>query len=335
MNLTAHVFPIADLHCDLLSYLARIPNANWNHSNDIGVSLPHLKQGNVRLQVMAIYTSTRTGSAAYAQKQVSLWDTLLAYPDVYPLKHPHEVEKVGSTDSLWILPAIENASGLCEEDEPLGLAWQRLEEIERRLGRILYISLTHHDENRFGGGNYSHNVGLKSDGKALLDHLDGKKIAVDLAHTSDQLASDILTYVDRQSLDIAIIASHSNFRPVWNHVRNLPEEIAREIIHRQGIIGINFLRSYIDDVEADKLFEHFMFGLKIGAEYTLALGADYFYTKDFHDRSRIPLYHKAHENAACYPMVMRKLQEIVGDTEQTQGIGIENIKTFLSRIWST
>ena len=326
--------PIADLHCDLLSYMARIPNSNWEDPIEIGVALPHLRAGNVCLQVMAVYTATQSGSTQYSQKQVDKWESLLAYPDVYPLMYKEELEKVGKTNALWILPAIENASGLCEEGEALANAWKRLDEMEKRLGRILYIGLTHHTENRFGGGNYSDNIGLKPDGKALLDHLDGRNIAIDLAHTSDQLATDILTYIDTQRLNIPIIASHSNFRSVWNHLRNLPDEIAQEVILKKGLIGINFLRAYVDDFKSNTLLDHFTYGLGLGAEKVLALGADYFYTKDFYDPSRMPLYHKSHSNASCYPQIMGELQNKIKSVEQIQAIGLGNTLSFLSRLWS-
>ncbi len=59
--------------------------------------------------------------------------------------------------------------------------------------------MTHHTENRFGGGNFSE-VGLKEDGKVLLDYLTDKNIVIDLAHTSDALAFGILNYIDHKKL---------------------------------------------------------------------------------------------------------------------------------------
>ena len=76
-------------------------------------------------------------------------------------------------------------------------AFVRLDTLIREIGPILYISLTHHGENRFGGGNKA-DAGLKDDGEALLDYIDGKHIAIDLSHTSDALAHGIVNHIDRK-----------------------------------------------------------------------------------------------------------------------------------------
>ena len=53
---------IIDLHCDLLSYLETVPNADLFNKEEIGCSLPFLIEGNAGLQVMAIFTSTGKGT---------------------------------------------------------------------------------------------------------------------------------------------------------------------------------------------------------------------------------------------------------------------------------
>ena len=165
--------PVADLHCDVLSYLVRISEADWEKVEDIGAALPHLKTGGVKLQVMALFTSTQTGSTRYAKAQIKAWNQLLQRSQVLPVTPQLDWNQLEQDNSLGILAAIENASGLCEEEEDLSKAWERLDNLEERVGPLLYISFTHHEENRFGGGNYSDNVGLKSDGMALLDRLEG------------------------------------------------------------------------------------------------------------------------------------------------------------------
>ena len=157
---------------------------------------------------------------------------------------------------------------------------------------------------------------------------------MDLAHASDRLAEDIFSYTDKQGLKLPIMASHSNFRTVWNHVRNLPDELAQEIINRGGLIGINFLRAYVDDEHPETLYNHFSYGKGLGAQSRLALGADYFYTKDFHDTSRYPLFHPEYENASCYPQVLNSLEEKGWAQEEVKKISWNNVKSFLIKLWS-
>ena len=332
MSQSPSLWSVIDLHCDLLYYLAHVPRASLDNINDIGVALPHLKAGNVKIQTLAMFTLTKPGSAAITNAQVDTYLDLLNSSDFKAVSSYHDAKNILDVDQVGIVPAIENASGLCEEDESISLAFQRLDHIQRRVGKILYISLTHHTENRFGGGNYSDNIGLKDDGKALLDYMDGKKICIDLAHTSDALAYGILDHLTKNNLDVPVIASHSNFRPICNHVRNLPDELAQEVISRNGLIGINFLRAYINNEIPERIYDHILYGLKMGAKDQLALGADFFNIRDFPDSSRHPLFFDEHGNAGKYPEILEKTAELTKPDWVAQfawGNGVE----FLGRIW--
>src|SRR5690606_31012676 len=147
--------------------------------------------------------------------------------------------------------------------------------------------MTHHGENRFGGGNYT-NAGHKEDGKKLLDYINGKHICIDLSHTIDALADDMLNYIHLKRLNIIPIASHCNFTARRDHPRNLRDETAKEIYAMGGLIGINFVRAFVDNDKADTLLDHIEYGLKLGGESKLTFGADFFYTADHPDPKRVP-----------------------------------------------
>lgn len=319
---------ICDAHCDLLSYLQTAANAS-PLSEESRCSLPLLEQGRVILQTTAIFTLTKQGSTQMGMGQVEKFIGLLK-------KHPEKVcfplEKTAfreslQSDKIVLVPAIENASGFCEEHEPLSNGLARLDQMERQLGRIFYISLTHHTENRFGGGNYT-SVGLKDDGRRLLDYLAGKQIAVDLSHTSDALAYGILEHIDKHSLPIKILASHSNFRAVHNHPRNLPDDLATEIARREGFVGLTWLKAYIGNAP-DDFFRHLEHGIKLGVP--MASGADLFYYLP----AQFPqgVYFDRYSNASHFivlneDMAARKIPETI-QKAFFQG----NIWQFLVRLW--
>lgn len=325
--------PIIDLHCDLLSYLLDAPHPDPLSTTGVGCNLTSLKEGNLKLQIMAIYTSTEKGSSAKAlQQSLFFKDLLLKYPERLELFN--QADQLGSilnSPKINVLAAIENASGFCEEDEPLEDGFRKLETIIQNTERILYIGFTHHGENRFGGGNTSQ-AGLKDDGKALLQYLDGRKIAVDFSHTSDALAHDMLDYIVQHSLDIPIIASHSNYRPVFHHLRNLPDDIATEIIQRGGLIGVNFLRAFMNNDDADAIYDHIQHGLGLGGAKSICFGADYFYTDNHPDQTRRPFFHPAHENASCYPAIINGLSERFSP-EVVRGIASGNVLDFIGKVW--
>ncbi len=326
-------YPIIDLHCDILHYLAATPNANPNNKEDIGCAIPYLQDGNVKLQVTAICSDSSSSGVAGAKAQCYWFNRLLnEYGTAFDeLSNSGQLSRIAQYPKTFIIASIENASCLCDEDESLKLAFERLEYFIKETKRLLYISLTHHGENRFGGGN-STDIGLKDNGRKLLDYINEKNIAVDLSHTSDKLAFDIINHIDKFELNIPIIASHSNFRSIYNHPRNLPDELAREIIRRKGLIGMNFLRSFINPDDAGTLKKHILYGFEIAGEQAICFGADYFYTKWHPDKSRVPFFFSEHEHAGRYPQILALLDEDLSRTQQ-KDLAYRNACCFFDRIW--
>ncbi len=326
------MLPIIDLHCDLTGYLAWVSGASTIDVDRIGCAIPHLQQGNVRLQVMAFFTPTEPGSAAFTLKQAHLFKDVLLQDDAVfgPFSEKQAKNADLPQDKISIVAAIENASGLCEEGEPLPLAFARLEEIIRLAGPLFYISFSHADENRFCGGNFTPGIGLKPDGEELLRYLSGKQVALDLAHTSDAAAFDMLTFIDRHSLDISVIASHSNFRAVYDHPRNLPDELVQEIVRRDGLIGINFLKKFTHPERPEVLLEHIQYGME-HAPQAMCFGADF-----FQEGERVAgwqsNFHPEHRNASKYPAVLQSLEKGF-PASALADISHGNVLRFLARLW--
>ncbi len=325
--------PIIDIHCDLLIYLTR-KNSNIETIDDIGCSLPHLKAGNVKLQTMAIFAPTEPNSHKLGLEQSHLFKDLkhstTRGKDLYEIEKVH-LNNLDAQENIGMVASIENASAFCDEAISLKEGFENLAEITANVGKLFYISLTHHAENRFGGGNYS-SVGLKDDGRALIDYMAGKQIALDFSHTSDALATDILTYLTKENLNIPIIASHSNYRPVWDHTRNLPADIAKEIIRKKGLIGVNFLRAFVNNDDTNVLYDHISYGLELGGKDAICYGADYFFTGTHPDPSRIPFYFPEHENAGKYQDINAEVEKRFG-SEFCDKLSYKNAERFLNELW--
>jgi membrane dipeptidase len=327
-------FPVFDTHCDLLSYLATVPNADPLNELAIPCALPLLKKGNVKAQVLAIYTTVEAISMQLALDQSVIFKQLLKkYADLLSPIDADFLEQIESHSQIGIIASIENAAGLATEDAPLERAFHQLEDIISHTGQLAYISLTHHTENRFGGGNYSEGVGLKDDGRRLLDYISEKKIPIDLSHTSDLLAEAILNHIDQEKLVVPVIASHSNFRAIWDHKRNLTDEFAQEIVHRKGYLGMNFLRAFLDNENSERIVDHILYGFQTGLEDHLCFGADFFYTHDFPDPSRHPFYFPIVEDASKYPSLLDKLSDSLSNA-QLEKLAYQNVRNFYKNLWS-
>lgn len=301
-------FALIDLHCDLLWYLSLNPQRTANDP-EVRCAIPQLKEGGVKVQTMAIFVETDADCVESGQKQAEIFRKLsTTYPEAFKSIHQlSDLNNLHKEEKIGIVPAIENASAVCNENEKLSVGLERLTAMQKKIGRLLYVSLTWNNENRFGGGALT-KAGLKTDGKLLVDYLSEKEIALDFSHASDYLAYDLLNYIDKKGLHPPVIASHSNMRAVTNVPRNLPDEIAKEIIQRDGLIGINFVRNFVGNDTPECFSRHMEHLLKLGAEKNVCFGADFFCVDDLPLEIRKPLdatFFPSYNHAGTYGKVLQ------------------------------
>jgi membrane dipeptidase len=313
--------PVIDLHCDMTYYFVENKNADAMNTEDIGAAIPHLQKGNVMAQVMAFFTPSEPIEHGVAMQQAHIFNNLLKkFPDNF------NTDLSGQKNGTTILAAIENASGFCHEDEKLDDGLKELDKIIEVTGGIFYIGFMHWGDNRFGGAAGS-DTGLKEDGKVLLDYINNRNIAVDLSHAGDALAYDIFNYTDSKGLNIPILASHSNHRSLKNHPRNLTDELAKELIKREGIIGLNFMSPYLgDDDKPDSIYDHVEYGLKLGAEDFMGIGADFF----FDDERTEQIYYPKFNSASTYPVLLEEIAKRFSK-ETAEKIAYKNALSFIRK----
>lgn len=300
--------PVIDLHCDLLAYLNEDRQNNGPMDEASRCSLPLLEKGGVFFQALAVFTELGVGSRKKAEEQIECF---------------YEKVKNNSLAKTEFALAIESCSSLLEEDEPFDLLFDRFDQ-----EKWLYLSLTWKEENRFGGGDQS-KVGLKRDGEILLEYMDGKGSAIDLSHASDALAEGIFNHIDKKGLQITPIASHSNFRAIKDHPRNLPDAFAKEIIARRGVIGINFVRHFVGNHPEDFL-RHIHHGIALGGEETLALGADFFGGIPIPAIEHLkPFYQVEFSNSSCYHSFEKLIEKEISK-EQIKNLFFNNVKRNLT-----
>lgn len=320
--------PIIDFHCDLLGCVEHDEKKLNFESREINCSLPQLLEGNVCLQVFAVAAVTVKGSSLKGLRQYELYKKLL---EQYPNQLASFRKLDFSKQKLYGIFAIENASVLIEEDEPLDLLFERLEMLHKQED-ILYLSLTWNQENRFGGGNES-KVGLKEDGKHVLRFLSEKNIAIDFSHTSDQLAFEILDFIHKEALKLTPIASHSNSRSIKDCNRNLPDSLIKEVSSLGGVFGLNFVRRFVGDDPYDFIrhIEHF---ISLGAGNNLCFGADFYggleVPRELIPGLSFPTFQKDFPNSSCYPEFLELLKKHLS-ADLVEGIANRNAWNYLVR----
>lgn len=325
---------IVDLHCDLLAYLV------WGtdrtaHDRASRCSLPQLRAGNVRLQVLADFVITGAGSTEMGMAQAEAFARLSdARPqEVRAVRGDEAAASLLDPDApISVLFAIENASAFCEEGEPLDVGLARLETIERLTGGVLYVTTTWNGENRFGGGNVT-TVGLKDDGRRLLDTLATRGIAVDLSHASPWLAEGVLEHDARHELGLGLLASHSCFRHFVDLPRNLPDDVARTIFARGGMVGLNFMKPFLGGEVPARFADQVRHAVSLGGTAAYGMGADFFCTDDMPAHLRASItgdsFFEGFGDASCYPQIFDHLGQESGLGIDTDALAHGNALAFL------
>lgn len=135
------------------------------------------------------------------------------------------------------------------------------------------ITLTWNGENELGSG-HTTDHGMSEFGKAAVREMEKENILVDVSHLNDPGFADLLEVATKP-----FVATHSNARALCSHKRNLTDDMIREMVHRDCLIGLNyfvkFLRDDGDVKSLDDLYRHAMHFFELGARKNLALGSDF------------------------------------------------------------
>lgn len=84
--------------------------------------------------------------------------------------------------------------------------------------------------------------GLTRTGRAVVRRLEELGVLVDVSHASDEAARQVL-----EVAEAPVVASHSGFRAVARHPRNLPDALLEALAATGGVVGVNFFPAYLDE----------------------------------------------------------------------------------------
>ncbi len=88
--------------------------------------------------------------------------------------------------------------------------------------------------------------GLTDFGRRVVDRLQTLGCVIDLSHSSDSVACQVL-----EQVDVPVTASHSGCRSVASHPRNLPDDLLEALAAGGGVMGINLFSAYLDEAYAE------------------------------------------------------------------------------------
>ena len=141
---------------------------------------------------------------------------------------------------------------------------------------IRLITLTWNYENELG---FPHKMssqsgtGLKPCGLEVIGEMERLGMLIDVSHLSDAGFEDVY-----QNTNKPFVASHSCCRALCGHSRNLTDRMIRMIGERQGLVGVNFYGTFLQDsgiCSAEVIAEHLRHIVNVGGIDIAALGSDF------------------------------------------------------------
>ncbi len=128
------------------------------------------------------------------------------------------------------------------------------------------------DTNELASSSYDEcDDGLTQEGIRMAKRCAELGITVDVSHLSDKSFYDVCEHYP-----LPIIATHSNYREICDNKRNLTLDMAKTIVSRGGVIGLNLYPDFLksENARIDDLIPHIEFHLEHFGDSGLAFGLD-------------------------------------------------------------
>lgn len=251
-----------DLHCDTIGECS---NNNVSlRKNNFHIDLERAKEIGEYTQIFAIWISDELrGEEAleYFNKTADyFYKELEENKDLISLYEDNKITPVKA------ILSVEGGSACGGTLEGLNHLYER---------GVRLITLTWNGKNEIGSGAFSEG-GLTPFGKDFIKEAEGLGITLDVSHLNRQSFFEFADVAQNP-----FVASHSNADIVNNEFarkRNLTDEQIKIIKERNGLIGFNFCKDFIETEDAlgvDALFSQIEHMLSLECEDIISFGSDF------------------------------------------------------------
>lgn len=269
-----------DMHCDTIMALYEAKKKGEDVAllkNNLHIDLNKMKKGDYLGQTFAMFVPLVVQNPT---------DVCLEMIDLYYtelMKNADLIKPVFCYNDIFENKANNVMSGILSIEEG-GVCKKDLSVLHNfyRLG-VRMITLTWNYENEIGYPNTdklntnkpSPNIteGLKPFGKEFIKEMENLGMIIDVSHLSDKGFYDVFENTTKP-----FIASHSNARSVYNHPRNLTDDMICKLFERGGVMGINFCSYFVGDdtiTTVKNLVKHISYIKNLVGVDVIALGTDF------------------------------------------------------------
>ncbi len=174
---------------------------------------------------------------------------------------PAEILENREKGIMSAILTLEGTAGIRYDPERLPELWD--------MG-FRIVSLGWNERNPLTGSHVT-GGGLTDQGSAFVKQAQALGMLIDVSHISDEGFWDIMRITQGP-----VIATHSNSRFVWNHSRNLSDDMFRAITETGGVAGYNACGEFTGEKPSlDTSCDHILHFLELDPSGThIALGGD-------------------------------------------------------------
>ncbi len=260
-------FLIVDAHEDIAFHLNYFKRDFVTPRTPCMITLPGLKEGNVRLVFNTVFVHPKQKPEKTVQsalEQLNKYDEIYDefHNDVYQIRTREDLSRFGQGSKIGFLTLMEGADPIEEVD--------KLDEFYDRGVRV--IGLAWNDKNQYASGNDTED-GLSQEGVRLINRMNELGITLDLSHLNEKCFREAV-----ELTNLIPVATHSNARAVTDHPRNLRDEQLRAISERGGVTGIvlynYFLKIGDKTPTLDEVFAHADYMVNLCGEDHVGIGSD-------------------------------------------------------------
>ena len=305
---------LIDLHCDTLTDSKYTSTGNPDTLDDPKrvLSLQAMPSDVGWAQFYAIFIPDEVRGADAEEyfesnrknfvRQMSLFADRVA-----PCRTAADMEAAWSAGKTAAFLTIENGSALNG----------RLERVKLLADQgVRCMTIVWNGENELGSG-HSTTHGLSAFGREVIPEMERLGMLVDVSHLNDAGFEDLFALAKKP-----FVATHSNARSVCSHKRNLTDDMIREMVRRNCLIGLNYYVKFIADDGVvpgpELLMKHIEHFFALGAEKNLALGSDF-------DGATLPEWLNTPAKAAA---LYGTFLDFGLSEEQAEGIMYKNAQRF-------
>lgn len=253
---------VFDLHCDTITECCK--NCVSLYDNDMHLSLKRMEKFQKYIQIFAVWIRDEMRGEVARQYFDKVADYF--YKQIEENKNVISAFGDKSETKVKAILSVEGGSACGGTLDGLTHLYNR---------GVKLVTLTWNSPNEIASGAFSEG-GFTSFGKDFVKLAEEYGIILDVSHLNRESFYDFIKISNKP-----FVASHSNADIVENpkgRKRNLTDEQIRLIKERNGIIGLNFCRNFLESdgfFGIDSLVRQIDYFLSLGCENNIALGSDY------------------------------------------------------------